>query len=74
MFRDFARTVVNANEGTNPKTSTVMSVRVISFVLILLSSCVPLKKTQYMRIVDDADTLSVFVNERKIDYRVPGSP
>jgi len=45
----------------------------ISLTAILLSSCVPLKKTTYLRIVDDADTVSNFVNERKIDYRIqPG--
>lgn len=45
----------------------------ISLAAVLLSSCVPLKKTQYLRIVDDADTVSTFVNERKIDYRIqPG--
>ncbi len=45
----------------------------ISILAIVLSSCVPLKKTAYLRIVDDADTVSNFVNERNIDYRVqPG--
>ncbi len=45
----------------------------VSLAAVLLSSCVPLKKTAYLRIVDDADTVSTFVNERKIDYRMqPG--
>lgn len=45
----------------------------ISLLAILLSSCVPLKKTAYLRIVDDADTVSNFINERNIDYRIqPG--
>jgi len=39
----------------------------------VLSSCVPLKKTAYLRVADDADTVKTFVNERKIDYRIqPG--
>ena len=45
----------------------------VSLAAVLLSSCVPLKKTAYLRIVDDADTVSTFINERKIDYRIkPG--
>lgn len=45
----------------------------ISLAVIILSSCVPLRKTAYLRITDDADTVSNFINERKIDYRIqPG--
>lgn len=45
----------------------------IGLVGLILSSCVPLKKTAYLRIADDADTVKTFVNERKIDYRIqPG--
>ena len=45
----------------------------ISLAVIIMSSCVPLRKTAYLRIVDDADTASTFVNERNIDYRIqPG--
>lgn len=41
--------------------------------IIVLSSCVPQKKMIYMQVKDDSDTLSSFVNERKIDYRIqPG--
>ena len=46
---------------------------VIGILTIVVSSCVPLKKTMYMQVRDDSDTLSNFVNERDIDYRVqPG--
>lgn len=46
---------------------------VAGFMALLLSSCVPLKKTIYLQVRDDADTLSTYVNDRKIDYRVqPG--
>ena len=45
----------------------------IGILAIITSSCVPLKKTMYMQVRDDSDTLSNFVNERDIDYRVqPG--
>jgi len=45
----------------------------IIMAVVILSSCVPLKKTAYLRIADDADTVKTFVNERKIDYRIqPG--
>ena len=45
----------------------------IGILAIVASSCVPLKKTVYMQVRDDSDTLSNFVNERDIDYRVqPG--
>lgn len=40
---------------------------------LLLSSCVPMKKILYLQVKGNADTLSTFVNERKIDYRIqPG--
>jgi len=40
---------------------------------IVLSSCVPMKKMLYLQVKENADTLSTFVNERKIDYRIqPG--
>ena len=42
-------------------------------VSLVLSSCVPQKKMIYMQVKEDSDTLSNFVNERKIDYRIqPG--
>ncbi len=42
-------------------------------IAFLFSSCIPQKKMLYMQVQDDADTLSTFKNERKIDYRVqPG--
>ena len=42
-------------------------------IAFLFSSCIPQKKMLYMQVKDDADTLSTFNNERKIDYRVqPG--
>jgi len=45
----------------------------IMMAAFVLSSCVPLKKTAYLRVADDADTVKTFVNERKIDYRIqPG--
>lgn len=40
---------------------------------IILSSCVPMKKMLYLQVKNDADTLTTFVNERNIDYRIqPG--
>ena len=40
---------------------------------LALSSCVPMKKILYLQVKGKADTLSTFVNERKIDYRIqPG--
>jgi len=40
---------------------------------LVLSSCVPMKKMLYLQVKGSADTLSSFVNERKIDYRIqPG--
>lgn len=45
----------------------------IGLIAIILSSCVPQKKMLYMQVKEDSDTLSSFVNERKIDYRLqPG--
>lgn len=45
----------------------------IGIIAVILSSCVPQKKMIYMQVKEDADTLSNFVNERKIDYRIqPG--
>ncbi len=45
----------------------------IFIVAIVLSSCVPQKKMIYMQVKEDSDTLTNFVNDRKIDYRVqPG--
>lgn len=53
--------------------SITRSMIFVIMVSLLVSSCVPLKKTAYLRIVDDADTVSNFVNEREIDYRIqPG--
>jgi polysaccharide biosynthesis/export protein len=40
---------------------------------LLLSSCVPMRKILFLQVRGSADTLSTFVNERRIDYRVqPG--
>ena len=40
---------------------------------LVLSSCVPMKKMLYLQVKGKADTLSTYVNERKIDYRIqPG--
>ncbi|HEY9114164.1 MAG TPA: polysaccharide biosynthesis/export family protein [Bacteroidales bacterium] len=40
---------------------------------LVLSSCVPMKKILYLQVKGSADTLSNFINERKIDYRIqPG--
>jgi len=40
---------------------------------LVLSSCVPMKKMLYLQVKGRTDTLSTFVNERKIDYRIqPG--
>ena len=45
----------------------------IGILAVIVSSCVPQKKMIYMQVKDDTDTLSNFVNERKIDYRIqPG--
>ncbi len=45
----------------------------ITLASLIFSSCVPQKKMLYMQVTDDADTLSTFKNERKIEYLVqPG--
>ena len=45
----------------------------ISLATLIFSSCVPQKKMLYLQVKDDADTLSTFQNERKIEYLVqPG--
>ena len=45
----------------------------IGLLAIIFSSCVPQKKMIYMQVKEDTDTLSTFVNEKKIDYRIqPG--
>ena len=45
----------------------------ITLASLFFSSCVPQKKMLYMQVTDDADTLSTFKNERKIEYLVqPG--
>jgi len=49
------------------------SLILIGVVALLFSSCIPQKKMLYMQVKDDADTLTTFKNERKIDYRIqPG--
>lgn len=45
----------------------------LSIFTLVLSSCVPLKKTVYLQVKEAADTVQNFVNERNIDYRIqPG--
>ena len=45
----------------------------ITLASLIFSSCVPQKKMLYMQVTDDADTLTTFKNERKIEYLVqPG--
>jgi len=45
----------------------------ITILAFMFASCIPQKKMLYLQIHDEADTLSSFNNERKIDYRVqPG--
>ncbi len=40
---------------------------------LFLTSCVPQKKILYMQVKNEADTMSTFKNQRKIDYRIqPG--
>ncbi len=40
---------------------------------IMLASCVPQKKILYMQVRNEADTVTKYKNERKIDYRIqPG--
>ncbi len=45
----------------------------ISIVSFIFSSCIPQKKMLYMQVQDEADTLTTFKNERKIEYIIqPG--
>ncbi|MBU3926809.1 MAG: polysaccharide biosynthesis/export family protein [Bacteroidetes bacterium] len=45
----------------------------ITILTFMFASCIPQKKMLYLQVHDEADTLSSFNNERKIDYRVqPG--
>jgi len=40
---------------------------------LLFASCVPQKKILYMQLKNEADTISTFKNQRKVDYRIqPG--
>ncbi|MCB2208599.1 MAG: polysaccharide biosynthesis/export family protein [Bacteroidetes bacterium] len=42
----------------------------LSLILLIISSCIPQKKMLYMRIKSDADTLTEFVNDREVTYKV----
>jgi len=45
----------------------------ISLASLIFASCIPQKKMLYLQVQDEADTLSTFKNERKIEYLVqPG--
>ena len=45
----------------------------IALFSLFLASCVPQKKILYMQVKNEADTMSTFTNQRKIDYRIqPG--
>lgn len=45
----------------------------IGLVSLFLASCVPQKKILYMQAKSEADSMSMFKNQRKIDYRIqPG--
>lgn len=45
----------------------------ISLASLIFASCIPQKKMLYLQVQDEADTLTVFKNERKIEYLVqPG--
>jgi len=45
----------------------------IALFSLFLASCVPQKKILYMQVKNEADTMSAFKNQRKIDYRIqPG--
>lgn len=48
----------------------VKSLLWLSLIILILSSCVPQKKMLYMRISSDADTLTEFVNDREVTYKV----
>lgn len=42
----------------------------LSLILLIVASCVPQKKMLYMRIKSDADTLTEYVNDREVTYKV----
>lgn len=42
----------------------------LSLIFLMISSCIPQKKMLYMRIKSDADTLTEFVNDRVVTYKV----
>ena len=42
----------------------------LSLIVIIISSCVPQKKMLYMRVKEDADTLTEFKNDREVIYKV----
>ena len=42
----------------------------LSLIIIIISSCVPQKKMLYMRVREDADTLTEFKNAREVIYKV----
>ncbi|PLX00353.1 MAG: hypothetical protein C0591_01405 [Marinilabiliales bacterium] len=42
----------------------------LSLIILMISSCVPQKKMLYMRVKSDADTLTDFVNDREVNYKV----
>jgi len=42
----------------------------LSLIIIIISSCVPQKKMLYMRVKEDADTLTEFKNDREVIYKV----
>jgi polysaccharide export outer membrane protein len=53
--------------------STFRSLFWIGIIAVVLASCVPQKKMIYMQVKEDSDTLTNFVNDRQIDYRIqPG--
>ena len=42
----------------------------LSLIIIIISSCVPQKKMLYLRVKEDADTLTEFKNDRDVIYKV----
>jgi len=58
------------------KTYFLRSLRLIiwiSLASLIFASCIPQKKMLYLQVQDEADTLTTFKNERKIEYLVqPG--
>ncbi len=45
----------------------------IGIIALFFSSCVPQKKMLYLQVKDDADTMTTFLNEKSIEYRIqPG--